>query len=120
MVDRTNTACSLYIIRRIENATVYPFLLDITSLSKFMHVLTCVYRNTVFLFMLDCSSPATLQIIQWKLLPLHIKPCDPDQREPLKICQVKFPIQRGPKEARGEEEGRGDEGEESVTCTFRV
>ena len=81
---------------------------------------TCVYRNTVFLFMLDCSSPATLQIIQWKLLPLHVKLCGPGQRELFQICQVKFPIQRRSKEARGEEEGRGDGGEESVTCTFRV
>ena len=95
-------------------------MLDITSLAKFVHVLIRVYRNTVFLFMLDCSSPATLQIIQWKLLPLHIEPCGLGQREPLKVCQVQFPIQRGSKEARGEEEGRGDEGEESVTFTFRV
>ena len=48
VVERTNTACSLYIIRRIENATVYPFLLDITSLAKSMHVLTRVYLIQFF------------------------------------------------------------------------
>ena len=96
------------------------------------HYYDCVHCNTVNLSMLDCSPSATLQIIQWRLLPLHIKPlsntlhpfsnalCGPGQRELLNSWLVKFPLQRGSKEARGEEEGRVDGGEKSVMCTFRV
>ena len=60
VVERTNTACSLCIIRRIENATVYPFLPDITSLAKFMHVLTHVF--TVIQFFYVCWIAHLLQL----------------------------------------------------------
>ena len=60
VVKRTNTACSLYIIKRTTNATVYPFLLDITSLKKFIHVLTPVF--TVIQFFYLCWIAHLLQL----------------------------------------------------------